>query len=478
MLTILDTQRTPGSLSRRRFLQVGALGASSFTLPNLLDRQAQARERKYIKNKSVVFLFLQGGPPQNEMWDPKMDAPENVRCCTGDVQTDIPGVRFGGTFGRLARMTDQLSIVRSFHSGDGGHNQLPVLSGRHASGAVMGAQYARLAGTNHPVTAMPTHAVLLPEQIQPDLKLGTPTGPFRYDYIRDNYTRSGEYGGAYRGLLLDGSKGLADSLTLSMPKHRFDDRRALLSRLDFLKRRFDKTSDLDSATASEQQAVNVLLGGIADAFDLSKEDPRTVARYDTSSLFDMREWHKGGARYENKVNQSRITNLLGKQMLLARRLCEAGCGFVTVHDACWDFHNDGNNPSHAKAMPVLGAQVDHAVATFLEDLQERGLSDDILLVISSEMGRAPGKQKNGGTGHWSRLTPLLVAGGGLKMGRIVGRTDAHGGEATTDLYGPEHLNATIMQTLFDGPEARLVTSQPNELLQTITEARPIRELHA
>ncbi|MCP3691135.1 MAG: DUF1501 domain-containing protein, partial [Planctomycetaceae bacterium] len=177
--------------------------------------------------------------------------------------------------------------------------------------------------------------VLLPEQIQPDLKLGTPTGPFRYDYIRDNYTRSGEYGGAYRGLLLDGSKGLADSLTLSMPKYRFDDRRALLSRLDFLKRRFDKTSDLDSATASEQQAVNVLLGGIADAFDLSKEDPRTVARYDTSSLFDMREWHKGGARYENKVNQSRITNLLGKQMLLARRLCEAGCGFVTVHDACW-----------------------------------------------------------------------------------------------------------------------------------------------
>jgi uncharacterized protein (DUF1501 family) len=129
-------------------------------------------------------------------------------------------------------------------------------------------------------------------------------------------------------------------------------------------------------------------------------------------------------------------------------------------------------------MPVLGAQVDHAVATFLEDLQERGLSDDILLVISSEMGRAPGKQKNGGTGHWSRLTPLLVAGGGLKMGRIVGRTDAHGGEATTDLYGPEHLNATIMQTLFDGPEARLVTGQPNELLQTITEARPIRELHA
>ena len=478
MLTIVDSQRATSPLSRRRFLQIGALGASSFTLPNLLRQQSLARERNYIKNKSVVFLFLQGGPPQNEMWDPKMEAPDNVRCCTGAVQTDIPGTQIGGTFGRLARHTDKLSIVRSFHSGDGGHDQLPVLSGKHGSGAVMGAQYARLYGTNHPVTAMPSHTVLLPEQIDPDLKLGTPTGPFRYDYIRKNYTRAGEYGGAYQGLLLDGGKGLAESLTLSLPKHRFNDRRALLAQLDLLKRRFDNTTDLDSATAAEQQAVDVLLGGIADAFDLSKEDPQTIARYDTSSLFDMRQWHKGGRLYENKVNQSRITNLLGKQLLLARRLCEAGCGFVTVHDACWDFHNDGNNPSHAKAMPVLGAQVDHAVAAFLEDVHQRGLSDDILLVISSEMGRSPGKQKNGGTGHWARLTPLLVAGGGLQMGKIVGQTDAHGGEATSDLYGPEHLNATIMQTLFDGPQARLVAGLPKELIQTITDAKPIRELHA
>lgn len=477
MLTIYDSNQPRKRMPRRRLLQVGALGASTFTLPGLLQKRAAASDRSFIRNKSVVFLFLQGGPPQNEMWDPKMNAPEVVRSCTGSVQTKLPGVQFGGTFGKLAQMTERFTVVRSFHSSDGGHNQLPVLTGRHKSEAVMGSQFARLAGANHPVTAMPTHVVLLPEQVQPDLKLGTPTGPFRYDYIRENYTKSGEYGGAYEGLLLDGGKGLAESLSLSLPKERFADRRSLLRQLDLLKRRYETASELDAATASEQQAVDVLLGGISDAFDLSREDPKTLARYDTSQMFDMHDWHQGGKLYDNKVNQSRITNLLGKQMLLARRLCEAGCGFVTVHDACWDFHNDGNNPSHAKAMPVLGSQVDHAVAAFLEDVHQRGLSDDILLVISSEMGRAPAKQQNGGSGHWARLTPLLVAGGGLKMGQIVGKSDANGGEAVTKLYGPEHLNATIMQTLFDGPQARLVDGLPADLVETVSDSEPIHELH-
>ena len=128
MLTIYDSSRPRKQMSRRRLLQVGALGASSFTLPGLLARRAAATDRSFIRDKSVVFLFLQGGPPQNEMWDPKMDAPDNVRCCTGAVQTNIPGIQFGGTFGQLGRMTERFSVVRSFHSADGGHNQLPVLT--------------------------------------------------------------------------------------------------------------------------------------------------------------------------------------------------------------------------------------------------------------------------------------------------------------------------------------------------------------
>lgn len=481
MFTICDnrTMRVCQRTSRREFLRIGSLGAGGLSLSHLLALKSDASNSSSFRNKSVVLLFLQGGPPQIEMFDPKMSAPAEIRSCTGEVPTKLPGVTFGGTFPQLGQRADRLAIVRSFASGDGGHNQMPVLTGGSRTEATMGAQLSRLNGANHPVTAMPTHTVVLPEQVQPDLKLGEPTGPFSYGYIKRNYPAAGRLGSAFEGVLLDGGEGLTENLTLNLPRDRFDDRRNLLAQIDRLKHRFDRTGELEGAAASEQQAFDVLMRGIADAFDLAKEDPRTVARYDTSHLFRMEDWHKGGKHYNNLRNQSRVTNLLGKQMLLARRLCEAGCGFVTVVDGCWDFHGDGNNPPTPVGMPLLGPQVDHAVAAFLDDLEARGLSDDILLVITGEMGRSPKKGgRNGGTGHWARLTPLLVAGGGLRMGQVVGRTDRSGGEATSQQYLPENLAATVMQTLFDPGEARLATGLPTELARTITSAEPIRELFA
>lgn len=479
MFAIHDNQpmRVCQGTTRREFLRVGSLGLGGLTLANWLSTKAHAQERSFIRDKSVVLLFLQGGPPQIEMFDPKMEAPSEIRSCTGEVKTGLAGVTFGGTFPKLGQRTDRIAVVRSFASGDGGHNQLPVLTGNSPTEATMGAQFAKLAGANHPVTAVPTHSIVLPEQVRSGLKLGEPTGPFSYGYIRKNYPAAGKLGEAFSGLLLDGGEGLTGNLSLNMPKKRFDDRRQLLSQLDLLKRRFDRTGELEAAGASEQQAVEVLLRGISDAFDLSKEDPGTIAKYDTRHLFRMQDWHKGGKHYNRLRNQSRVTNLLGKQMLLARRLCEAGCGFVTVVDGCWDFHGDGNNPPTPVGMPLLGPQVDHAVSAFLDDLEDRGLSDDILLLVTGEMGRSPKKgKKNGGTGHWGRLTPLLVAGGGLKMGQVIGQTDRSGGEATSEQYLPEHLLATVMQTLFDPGEARLVTGLPTDLARAITSADPIREL--
>ena len=478
MFTISDprVQGAKQPWSRRDFLRIGSLAAGGMTLASLLEYKASAAQRRFLRDKSVVLLFVQGGPPQVETFDPHMDAPLNIRSGTGEVPTTLPGVTFGGTFPQLGERADKLAIVRSFHSGDGSHNQLPILSGNCPTGASMGAQFARLAGTNHPETAIPTHTVILPEQIQPNLKLGEPTGPFTHNYIRQHYPTAGKLGGAYEGLFLSGGKGLTANLTLSLPRDRFEDRRSLLEQLDQLKRRVDRTGELDSATGSEQQAIDVLMRGIADAFDLSKENPATIAKYDTSRLFRMEDWHQGGIHYHGKRNQSRITNLLGKQLLLARRLCEAGCGFVTVSEACWDFHNDGNNPPSKEAMMVLGHQLDHAVAAFLDDLQERGLSDKILLIVTGEMGRTPKKKENGGTDHWARLTPLLVAGGGLRMGQVIGKTDRLGGEATTPLFGPSHLRATVMQTLFDPAETRLVDGLPRELTTSITTTSPIPEL--
>ena len=163
-------------------------------------------------------------------------------------------------------------------------------------------------------------------------------------------------------------------------------------------------------------------------------------------------------------------------MLLARRLCEAGCGFVTVIDGTWDFHGDTNNPPTTVGMPLLGPQADHAIAAFLEDVSQRGLSEKILLIVTAEMGRTPKKETGGGTGHWARLTPLLVAGGGLQMGQVIGQTDRMGGEPTTKSYTPQHLLATIMRTVFDPSEARLVAGLPTDLVRLMTDSEPIREL--
>ena len=480
MLVVRDAGsfRDDRGSTRREFLRVGALGAGALSLPGLLTARSDAATPGWIRDKSVVLLFLQGGPPQVECFDPKMEAPDGIRSCIGEIPTRLPGVTFGSAFPQLAARADRLAVVRSFASGDAGHNPDPLLTGNSPLKATMGAHHARLVGANHPETAMPTSAVVLPEAIQPDLGLGTPTGPFRLSYIKQHYGMAGQLGAPYRSLFLDGGDQLLQDFELTLPRKRFDDRRLLLGQLDSLRRRLQDAGTRDSLGQLRSQAYEVLLKGIADSFDLSREDPKTLRRYDTRPLFRMQDWHKGGSHYNNKVNQSRITNLLGHQMLMARRLVERGCGFVTVVDCTWDFHNDGNNPATAEGMNVLGPQADHAIAAFMDDLRDRGLTDKVLLLVTGEMGRTPKKQGNGGTGHWGRLTPLLVAGGGLKMGQVIGRTDAHGGEATTRQYLPQHLLATILQTVFDPGEARLDSSIPTDLARLMTAGEPIRELLA
>jgi|TARA_B100000686_G_scaffold344830_1_gene428248 hypothetical protein len=447
-------------------------------MPGLLNSRSIADTPSWARDKAVVLLFLQGGPPQVECFDPNMDAPSGVRSCIGEISTKLPGVTFGSAFPQLAERADRLSIVRSFASGDAGHNPDPLLTGNSPLKATMGAHHARLVGANHPETAMPSSVVVLPEGIDPELKLGTPTGPFRFGFIKQHYGQPGQLGSPYQSLFLDGGDQLAENFDLKLPRDRFDDRRLLLGQLDSFRQRLQTAGARDGLGEIRSQAYDVLLKGISEAFDLTKEDTKTLRRYDTRPLFRMEDWHKGGSHYNNKVNQSRITNLLGHQMLMARRLVERGCGFVTVVDCTWDFHNDGNNPATVEGMNVLGPQADHAIAAFMDDLEDRGLTDKVLLLVTGEMGRSPKKQSNGGTGHWGRLTPLLVAGGGLKMGQVIGKTDRNGGEATTKQYLPQHLLATILQTVFDPGEARLDSSIPTDLARLMTVGEPIRELFA
>ncbi len=452
--------------SRREFLRVGSLALGGLTLPGLLASRARAAGRNpSLSGKSVVLLFLQGGPSHIEFFDPKMTAPAEIRSVTGEVATTHPGITFGGTFPKLAALADRFSIVRGYGSGNAGHRYDSVTTAGNSMQASMGAIFSRVAGTNHEKTGMPTNTLVLPEAVQDGLKLGSnfETGAL------PTLTQPGELGSTHGAFNPSGSGQLKQSMELKIPLERLDDRRNLLAQLDRTKRSVEATEDTSGGKEYRQQAFEMITRGIASAFDLSKEDPHTIAKYDTSGVYRMQDLQ----RY---YDMRRATNLLGRQMLLARRMCEAGCGFVTVSDAGWDMHANNNSPKNMTGMWPMGRQVDHAVAAFIEDVHERGLEDDILLIVTGEMGRTPRINKNGGRDHYGELTPLLLAGGGLKMGQVIGQSDSHATKAVSKSYRPQHLLATVMHTLFNTGELRLQSNLPRQLIKLVEDGKPIGEL--
>ena len=468
MLRISDTKATHNceGFMRRDFLRIGALGAMGLTLADLLRARAEASSPLHgiVRDRSVVFLFLNGGPSHIESFDPKMDAPSEVRSIFGEVKTKLPGITFGSHFPQMAARADQFSIVRSYGSGNSGHSYQKVASGDNPTKATMGAIYSRIAGTNDPTHGLPNNVLVVPEAVNGELKLNSNFETKALPTLTD----PGEIGSSHRAFNPQGGGNLKQDMELKLSRSRFDDRRSLLNHLDQLKRSADDGA-LAGTDRYQQQAFDIVTGAAADAFDLSKEDPRTVARYDTSKLFDIKEvtrWH----------DMSRASNMLGKQMLMARRLCEAGCGFVTVSDCGWDHHSNNNSPKGLGGFSWLAPQVDHAVSAFIDDVRERGLEEKILLVVTGEMGRTPKINKNGGREHYGELTPLVFFGGGLKMGQVVGASDNHATRAITTPYRPQHMMATIMHSLFDIGELRLAQNLPGNLKDVITEGKPIREL--
>jgi Protein of unknown function (DUF1501) len=458
------------SLNRREFLRVGSLALGGLSLSGLLARQARAADSggtaQLTTGKAVVFLFLQGGPSQIEMFDPKMTAPDTIRSIFGEVQTALPGVTFGTNFPKLAGLAGRIAVVRSFASNNGDHQNYLSVAGGNPLKTPMGTLYARVAGTNDPRTGIPTNTIITAEGVAPDLKLQQ---NFETQSLQKLVAASGNLGASYAFFDPSGGGQLRQNLELKLPRDRFDDRRDLLGQLDTLRRRVEETHALDDASAYEQRAYEVITRGIAHAFDLSKEDPQTVEKYDTSKLFKLEEVTRWG-------DMRRSSNLLGKQMLLARRLVEAGCGFVTVMDAGWDMHSNGNSPKGLAGMKWLGPQVDHAVAAFLDDVKERGLSDKILLVVSGEMGRTPKINKDGGRDHWGNLTPLLLAGGGLKMGQVIGQSDKQAGAPATEKYTPENLLATVMHTVLDVGQVRVARDVPRNVMDVVGAGKPIGPL--
>lgn len=183
------------------------------------------------------------------------------------------------------------------------------------------------------------------------------------------------------------------------------------------------------------------------------------------------------ARYQS---DKRLTHPspLGRHLLLARRLCEAGVGFVTIGNPSWDMHGGMLEQPVVDGFNDMGRALDHALAAFVEDVEARGLSDKILLVVTGEMGRTPKINKDGGRDHWGNLTPLLLYGGGLRTGQVIGRSRPNGDVPATEPYGQEHLLATILYSLFDVGQVRVQRGLPAGLLRQIEAVQPIAEVLA
>ena len=445
-----------GRIGRREFIRIGALGG--LTLPGLFSARAQAAAAgSVIKDTSVVLLFLTGGPSHIETFDPKMSAPSGVRSVTGAVSSNVPGVALGGTFTELAQHVDKMALVRSFCHGTADHTlgvQTVMRGGNPLDHSGMGAVATRLRGTSHPRTGMPTHVYLCAQEVDRQfnkerLRLLDAAGP-------------GGLGGAYAPFQVGGDQQLNHDMTLRLSRARLQDRLALQRSLDRFRRQLDAGSVMRGFDKFEQQALEVILGKSRRAFDLTQEDPRLVERYDTS-------------RHITGIHKDRPSTL-GHQLLLARRLCEAGCGFITIHNPGWDMHGGPTQYNVPDGMEALGRPVDHAVSAFLEDVHQRGLSEKILLIITGEFGRTPKVKPDGGRDHWPRLSTLALAGGGLRMGQVVGDSNAKAEEPRRDPVTPDHLLATVMHVLFDVPSLRVQRNIPREIASLLGRNAPIAQL--
>jgi hypothetical protein len=209
-------------------------------------------------------------------------------------------------------------------------------------------------------------------------------------------------------------------------------------------RKIDKSGLLEGLDSFESQAFDLVKGRAREAFDVTREDPRVRDKYGRNGL--------------------------GAQLLMARRLCESGVGFVTLHFGGWDMHGQ-----IARAMNNLGPQVDNAVSAFLDDVQQRGLDRDILLVITGEFGRTPRINGSAGRDHWAPLSTLALAGGGLKMGQVVGESSAKVEVPKTTPITPQHLMATVFHVL-GLPQDLHYRDQSGRPVPMIVGGKPIAEL--
>ena len=451
---------------RRGFLKIGTAAFGGLTLSSLLEARA-ASGGSFLRDRAVVVLNLQGGPTQFETFDPNMQAPREIRSITGEIPTALPGVTFGGTLPKMAAVADSLAVIRAYRHGISSHGPaaMHVMAGGNPTGAQMGSIYSRIAGLTDPQSGMPRNMLVTAHSVGDE---------FKKKKLYANVGRLSQTGtlpDVYRPFDPSAGGEIVDNMKLRIARNRLDDRRGLLTGLDSLRRQYSDTGLADASGRFQQQAFDVLLKGVARAFDLGQESPETLARYDTSMMETT-----DAVKKRNSYGAMFSPVALGRQMLFARRLVESGCGFVTVGNGGWDMHGGGKEFRVDDGLATLLPAVDKAASAFIEDIEQRGLSEKILFVITGEFGRTPRINKNGGRDHWGNLCTLAFAGGGLKTGQVVGRSDRTGSRPGSQPISSGQVLSTIMHSLFDIGQLRVQADLPKELEQIVVNQQPIAEL--
>src|SRR5262245_13510226 len=452
--------------SRRQAVIAGATGFLGLTLADLLRAEEASGVRSSIK--AVINVHLDGGPPQHETIDPKPDAPAEVGGEFRPIATAVAGLQLSELMPKVASAADRFAFVRSLVGSAGAHDAFQCQSGYPAADLrgvggrpAMGCVVTKLLGSpDDPVPAFVDAMQgrpLVRDSARPGF-LGPACAPFRPD-LSGIFSRELEPAMVKEFATRGRHPGVRLTLTEGLTLERLDDRTALLAGFDDARRDLDATGIMDALDKFSRQAVSVLTSGrLAAALDLDREPAKVHARYTPPA--------GGGERFYTAEDGT-----AAKKLLLARRLVEAGVRCVSVSFSDFDTHAR-NFPRMRNLVPI----VDHALHALVTDLHDRGMLGDVAVVAWGEFGRTPRVNKDGGRDHWPEVGPALLAGGGIRGGRVVGQTDRLGGTVVSRPVTYQEVFATLYRCLGIDPALTTLrdpTGRPQHLLDR---AEPIREL--
>ena len=414
MLNILGPRlKMCDGLSRRSFLKVGSLAMGGLSLADVLKAEAQAGTGN--THKATIMIFLPGGPPHQDMWDIKTEAPADIRGEFDPISTNVPGIQICEQFPRLAGMMDKLVPIRSIIGATGSHYGFQCLTGRsHTNQPTggwpsLGSTVSKLQGQVDP--AVPAFVGLSP--------------PMGHMHWADS-GQPGALGVAHAPFKPNGD-GRADMVLNGITAERLTDRKRLLKAMDNFRRDADASGMMAGLDVFNQQAFNVLTSSkLVDAMNIEKEDPRLRERYGKG---DPKNRDDGGPK-------------LLEHFLMARRLVEAGARCVTLAFSRWDWHGK-NFDAGRQDMPML----DQGVSALITDLEDRGMLNDVSVIVWGEFGRTPKINNNAGRDHWPQVSCALMAGGGMRTGQVIGATNRLGEYAVERPVHFQEVFATLYHKL-------------------------------